>query len=447
MAIAHLRIGTSGRLVEVPSWIFSLWAMTAAFGAYFCIYGFRKPFTAAGYQDAELWGIDYKTVLVAAQVIGYTLSKFLGVRVISEISTQRSRFGILALVGVAELSLLAFGLTPAPYNIIWLFANGLPLGMVFGMVLRVLEGRVLTEVLTAGLCASFILADGFTKSAGAWLLEAGISETWMPFTAGALFLAPLLAFVAMLGCVPPPDRLDIASRTERPPMTAFDRRQLFMRYAVGLTALVAMYLAVTILRSVRADFAREIWNGLGYSHSPSVFTLSEIIVSLSVMLLTALSVLVRDNRRAFFAAMFMSLIGLALIPVAIVARGYELSGFLYMVLIGLGLYLPYVAVHTTLFERLIAMTGDRGNIGFLMYIADSFGYLGYIAVMLMHAVLSFHDVALVSSGNFLDFFEPLCWVISGTGTLCVIVCWVYFAHRKAEATNRLEIVVPSASPG
>ena len=65
------------------------------------------------------------------------------------------------------------------------------------------------------------------------------------------------------------------------------------------------------------------------------------------------------------------------------ARGAGVVGpFVFMVLLGLGLYVPYVAVHTTIFGRLIAMTRDRGNIGYLMYLADAFGYLGYVAVMI-----------------------------------------------------------------
>ena len=52
-----------------------------------------------------------------------------------------------------------------------------------------------------------------------------------------------------------------------------------------------------------------------------------------------------------------------------------------MVLSGLGLYLPYVSVHVSVFERLIAMTRSVGNLGFLMYLADSFGYLGYVGLL------------------------------------------------------------------
>jgi hypothetical protein len=43
------------------------------------MYGFRKPFTAAGYGGAGV-----KAWLVTAQVMGYMVSKFLGIKVIAE---------------------------------------------------------------------------------------------------------------------------------------------------------------------------------------------------------------------------------------------------------------------------------------------------------------------------------------------------------------------------
>ncbi len=83
-----------------------------------------------------------------------------------------------------------------------MFLNGLSLGMVFGLVIGFLEGRRMTEALTAGLCASFILADGATKSVGTWLLDRGIGEGWMPGVAGLIFFPPLLLFVWMLSKIP-----------------------------------------------------------------------------------------------------------------------------------------------------------------------------------------------------------------------------------------------------
>ncbi|MFM8394718.1 MAG: DUF5690 family protein, partial [Acidobacteriota bacterium] len=157
----------------------SILAVTAAFGAYFCMYGFRKPFTAAGYGDLAVWGLGYKSIAITVQVIGYTISKFLGVVIISGIQPERRGRMILLLIGLAALTLLFHALIPPPWNLLFLFLNGLPLGMVFGLVLGFLEGRRMTEALTAGLCASFIVADGVSKSAGSWLLARGVSEFWM----------------------------------------------------------------------------------------------------------------------------------------------------------------------------------------------------------------------------------------------------------------------------
>ena len=69
----------------------SAWCVVAAFGTYFCMYAFRKPFTAASYRRRRVWGVGYKTVLVTAQVLGYTLSKFLGIKVVAEVRRTGGR--------------------------------------------------------------------------------------------------------------------------------------------------------------------------------------------------------------------------------------------------------------------------------------------------------------------------------------------------------------------
>ena len=44
------------------------------------MYAFRKPYTAATYDQIEEFGLDYKEVLILTQVIGYTISKFIGIK-------------------------------------------------------------------------------------------------------------------------------------------------------------------------------------------------------------------------------------------------------------------------------------------------------------------------------------------------------------------------------
>src|ERR1700743_3680021 len=142
--------------------VFTAVAGAAGFFAYFAMYAFRKPFTAATFEGVPGWHfpLDYKIALVLAQVAGYALSKFIGVKVISEIQPRHRALAIIGLVGASWLALIAFALIPAPWNVAAMFVNGLPLGMIWGLVYGYMEGRRVSEVLASMLCASFILSSG-----------------------------------------------------------------------------------------------------------------------------------------------------------------------------------------------------------------------------------------------------------------------------------------------
>ena len=415
------------------NWVLAVWCMVAAFGTYACMYGFRKPFTAATYSVAPFFP-GFKTWLVLAQVLGYTLSKFIGIKVIAEMAPGRRAITLLGLIGIAEAALLLFGLVPPPWGILCLCLNGLSLGMVFGLVLGFLEGRKMTEVFVAGLCASFILADGFTKSAGAWLLQMGVNQQWMPFGTGLLFLLPQLIFVWMLHQIPPPLAADVVARSARAPMNRAERWAMFRRYAPGLAGITVAYLLITVLRSMRADFAPEIWAALGVKVGAGTFTRSEMFVALGVLTVNGLIVLVPDNRQAFFLALGIAVAGLGLIGLALVAHtAGRISPFAFIVLLGFGLYVPYVAVHTTIFERLIAMTRDRGNIGYLLYLADAFGYLGYVAVMVVRN--------FGAGGAILPLFKATAWAVASLSVISLAVAMAFFAWRLRSARGR-----PQTSP-
>ncbi len=70
----------------------TLKAAFAAFGVYFCMYGFRKPFTVASFEELSYFGIDYKVLIIIAQVMGYFISKFLGIKFISELKPEKRIF-------------------------------------------------------------------------------------------------------------------------------------------------------------------------------------------------------------------------------------------------------------------------------------------------------------------------------------------------------------------
>ena len=373
--------------------LLNAWAVTAAFGTYFCMYMYRKPFTAASYSSDGWENWDQKAVLVASQVVGYMLSKIIGIRIVSEVSRAGRAALLMGLILASHLALLLFAIVPSPWHVLCIFLNGLPLGIVFGLVLGFLEGRRMTEALTAGLCASFILAGGVSKTVGQrvlqytqtqWNWSLGESERWMPFLAGMIFLVPIAIFIWMLQQIPPPDALDEAARSKREPMRREDRLRVIKTYSAGLGSIALIYLLVTIMRSLRDDFAPEILRGLGATVKPDAYASIDFWVALIVMLVNGTSVLIKDNRKALMVALGVCGAGFLLTLIAIGGRSVvQVEPQLMMILIGAGLYLPYVAVHTTIFERLIAWTRDRANLGFLMYLADALGYCGYVILMLV----------------------------------------------------------------
>jgi hypothetical protein len=302
--------------------------------------------------------------------------------------------------------------------------------MTFGMVLGFLEGRVQSEALASGLCCSFIVADGFMKSLGAWLLAAHVPPQWMPAVAGFIFLAPTSFFAWMLSRIPPPNRQDQAERCERVQMNGQARWAFFLHYALGLSLLAAVYLLATVLRSIRADFAPEIWSRLGVVGQPEKYARSETLVAVIVTVLSGAIVFMRNNRKAFFVALLMAVAGFVISIVALWCQGAGLlSPFVFMVLSGLGIYFPYIAMQTCVFERLIAMTRAKGNIGFLVYLVDSFGYLGYFGVMLLNGILK-------KNGDVFELFMTASWLIAGASIGMLVWVWRYFAnHSTINAEN------------
>src|SRR5690606_36638028 len=245
-------------------------------GTYFCMTAFRKAFSVATYGDMDFMGVDYKIWLVIVQILGYALAKFVGIKVISELRPNRRLPLLIGLVLMAELFLLLFALVPAPYNIFFMFLNGFPLGMIWGIVFSYMEGRKYTDILGVVLCSSFIVSSGVVKSVGLFVMEQwGVSEFWMPSVTGALFFLPFLLCALALQKVPPPTQEDIEDRTERVPMTARDRRELVMRFFFPLLLVVLFYTFLTAFRDFRDNFARELWDSIGFQGDASVFSTSE----------------------------------------------------------------------------------------------------------------------------------------------------------------------------
>lgn len=414
--------------------LIAAWAIAAAFTTYFCMYSFRKPF-AAGSFEGEIFGVQLKIALVLSQVIGYALSKFIGIRVVSETPSDRRAITLVGLIACAELALVVFGFVGPGGKVIAMFFNGLPLGAVWGLVFGFLEGRKTTEILGAGLSASYIVASGIVKAVGLTLMEFGVSEDWMPAATGAVFLPLFLVAVFGLAKLPPPTKSDIDARTKRDVMHGGERRSFFLRFAPGLVALTALYVFLTAYRDFRDNFAADVFAQLGILDA-AVFAKSESIVAVCVLALLGAIFLIRDNRRALLAIHALMGFGVVMIAAATAAFGLGwIDGLTWMIAIGVGLYLAYVPYGCVLFDRLIAATGVVGTAVFMIYVTDAFGYVGSVGILLFK---NFGQAEL----SWLDFLVGFSWVTAGVGALGFSISAAYFARVTR---SRAKAAAPAAS--
>lgn len=412
-------------------WLSAFYAALIAFCLYSSLFAFRKAFNVAAFEGFSLAGLNYKIILVITQVAGYMASKFYGIKFIASMKRIGRGRLILILAGVAWLSWLAFGLIPAPYNWPCLFFSGFPLGMLWGIVFSYVEGRRMTDFISAALAVSFIFGSGLAKSVASFVMEQlSVSEYWMPFATGAIFALPLIFFVVLMEKIPPPSEEDIQHRTVRLPMTGSQRIELVKTYGPGLFLLVLVYSLVTILREVRDSFMADMWRDSGDQFNLSVFAQTETIITVILLVLIASMVLVKQNFKALMLTHWIMGIGFLLsLLITIAYRQQSASTFYWMLGVGLGLYLVYIPFNSILFDRLIASFRITGNVGFLIYVADSFGYLGSVTVLLSKSVF---NIQL----SWLNFYQELVLVTGIIGLIATAGSMFYFKNKfnKREVT-------------
>ncbi len=406
-----------------------LYAAIVAFLTYTMIFGFRKSFTVCTFDGMAYWGLGYKTLLVLSQMMGYLMAKFYGIKFISELKRLGRDKIVLVLVGIAWLAWLLFALVPAPYNIVFLFINGFPLGMLWGVIFSYIEGRKTTDFIGAALAVSFIFSSGFVKSVGGWLImQFNMSEFWVPFATGLVFALPLLLFIYLMERIPPPTQEDIDLRMNRTAMNADDRKKFIQHFLPGIIAAVFIYAFATIFRDIRDNFSADMWKEMGYLNQPAIFSKTETPITLIILVLIGSMVLIKNSFKAFMLAHVF--IGLGFVVAGLSTWLFSqglIAPIWWMTMVGLGLYMVYIPFNSVFFERMIAAFRFTGNAGFLIYVADSFGYLGSVSVLLSKEIFK---VQL----NWVHFFSNSVMGLSVAGVIITSYSMYYF-YQKQKAVH------------
>ncbi len=417
---------------SLPRWATTIIAALAAFSTYTCMYAFRKAFAAGTYHDLAFLAIDYKVWLVFAQILGYTASKFYGIRFISEIKNKKRGRTIVLLIAFSWISLLGFALVPAPYNIPFLFLNGFPLGMIWGLVFSYLEGRRTTEFMGAVMSMSMIFGSGFVKTIGrSLIIKFNVNEFWMPFLTGLIFIIPLLLCVFIMEKIPPPSKLDKKLRSKRIPMKAAERKRFFLKFLPGIVLTVIIYTLLTTMRDVRDNFEVEIWNDLGVVQS-SIYTKIDTSIAIIVLIFMGLLILVKNNLKAFTLIHILIIAGCLTIGIATYLYQQQvISAANWMIFAGLGLYMGYLPNNAIFFERMIAAFRYKSNVGFVMYLADAMGYLGSIGVLLFKQFGNQHK-------SWATFFQQGMYLVALIGGISAIFSLIYFLQKARKQKVKSE---------
>lgn len=410
----------------------TLFASVTAFFTYMCFYPFRRAYTAATYEELAFFGVSFKILIITAQVLGFAVSKGLGIKYVSEMLPQNRSRNLLIMISLSWICYLFFALTPAPYNLFFIFLASLPLGMVYGTILGFLEGRKTTDLLVAVLTASFIMGSGFAKSIGKWVMTSlEVSQFWMPFVACAIMIIPFGICVWLMGQIPPPTDEDIQSRTERKPMQKADRKAFIKEFALSMTIFVVSYVLLTTFREFRDNFTPEIWKLLGYGNNSAIFTQTETPIAITVLLMMAAMRWVQNNYKAFVIIQILMLVGGVLIGVStLLFQQKILSPVAWLTTLGLGVYMAYAMCNSLYFERMIAAFKKSGTVGFLITFADYYAYIGSILVL-------FYKNFFQKSINYLDFFIILSYCISVVYVILVALSMWSLSVKRKEGLKEL----------
>jgi len=92
------------------------------------------------------------------------------------------------------------------------------------------------------------------------------------------------------------------------------------------------------------------------------------------------------------------------------------------------MYICYIPFNGLFFDRMIATYKINGNTGFLIYIADAFGYLGSILVLFFK---NFGNQNI----SLLHFFTTCIYILSFIGVITTLLSFNYFRRKFKKTTS------------
>jgi hypothetical protein len=239
--------------------------------------------------------------------------------------------------------------------------------------------------------------------------------------------------------IPQPTDTDKLLRAERLPMTTTDKINVLREFGWGILCIVVMYTLLTTMRDFRDNFSVEIWNEIQPSWDKTVFSKTEMISGVVVLVFVGCLSMIRNNIKGFWGTQWLITFGVLLCGGStLLFHLHKLLPFWWMLLTGLGLFLAYVPIQVAVFERIIALFKIKANAGFFVYICDSIGYLGSVGLLL-------YKEFFMKDTSWSKVLMRFSYTVTLVSIVLLIVIAIFFNRKlgvKGPVTKKLEKFQP-----
>ena len=100
----------------------------------------------------------------------------------------------------------------------------------------------------------------------------------------------------------------------------------------------------------------------------------------------------------------------------------NISPLLWMMISGFGMYICYVPLNGLFFDRMIATYKINGDVGFLIYLADSFGYIASVFILFCKSLIA-------KELSWVGFFVQMVYITSFIGIVTALFSYIYFRNK------------------
>jgi len=167
-------------------------------------------------------------------------------------------------------------------------------------------------------------------------------------------------------------------------MSSEERNAFCWEFSIGLSTMIISYALMTGLRSFRDFYPQQIFSAaMKEDNVPSwVF----FIVDLPGAILSCFALVfmnrIEGNQTAI-RMLFLFQISACAFAFAstLLFEAGLLSGMIWQVTLGIGIFVSYTLMQTPVFDRLFAATKTKGTCTFLIFMSDFFGYIATVVLL------------------------------------------------------------------